>query len=64
MTTDIREIELLAEFLCTISGGSWEKKYTKQDYWRGKAMRLLEKKTDEFTELWNFIKGAIANAPG
>lgn len=63
MTTDIREIEFLAELLCTLSGGSWGKKYTKQDYWRGKAMERLAKRTDEFTEVWNFIKRAAINAP-
>ena len=35
------EVEVIAAQLCAMSGGNWDKPYTKRNKWRKRAMALI-----------------------
>ena len=41
MNHDYHTIERLAAQLCHMAGGVWERKRTKRNLWRGRAMALV-----------------------
>jgi len=57
MEADFATIERLAADLCHLSGGKWERKRTKKNLWRKRAMALVHLANGEMAEARKVMRG-------